>query len=99
MTAIQEYELEIKSAKRVKGKGLCLLEAQLNVPEQERKCIHEEDMSTDTIDVISTPSSEWYDDIAFYLTHGYAPPNLDFKKCRNLRLKVAPYQFIDNVLF
>ena len=56
-------------------------------------------MSLNTIDVITTPSSEWYDDIRFYLIHGYAPPTLDFKKCRNMRLKATPYQFVYNVLF
>ena len=56
-------------------------------------------MYVDTIDVASAPSSEWYDDIKFYLTHGYAPPNLEFKKCMKSRLKETPYQFIDNVLF
>ena len=91
MTPLQEYDLEIKPAKMVKGQGLCLLEAQSNVPEQERKCIHEEDMSVDTIYVITAPSFEWYDDIIFYLTHGYSPPTLDFKKHRTLRLKETPY--------
>ena len=56
-------------------------------------------MSADTFDVISAPSSEWYDEIRFYLTHGYAPPTLDFKKHRTLRLKATSYQFVDNVLF
>ena len=83
----------------VKGQGLCLLAAQSNVLEHERQCIHEEDMSVNTIDVISAPSSEWYDDIIFYLTYGYAPPTLNFKNHRTLRLKETPYQFIDNVLF
>ena len=56
-------------------------------------------MSNDIIDFITALSSEWYDDIIFYLTHGYAPPILDFKNHRTLRLKETPYQFIDNVLF
>ena len=56
-------------------------------------------MFVDTIDVISTPSSEWYDDINFYLTHGYDPPILEFKQCRILSLKETPYHFIDNVIF
>ena len=56
-------------------------------------------MSADTIDVITSSSYEWHDDIRFYLIHGYAPPTLDFKKNRTLRLKETPYQFIDNVLF
>ena len=56
-------------------------------------------MSADTIDVITSSSYEWHDDIRFYLIHGYAPPTLEFKKHRTLRLKETPYQFIDNVLF
>ena len=56
-------------------------------------------MYVNIVDVISSSSSEWYDDIRFYLTHGYAPLTLYFKKHITLRLKVAPYQFIDNVLF
>ena len=56
-------------------------------------------MSVDTIDVIFAQSSKWYDDIIFYLTHRYAPPTIDFKKCRTLRLEEMPYQFIDNVFF
>ena len=75
------------------------MESQSNVSEQERQCVHDEEMSANTIDVITTPSSKWYDDIRFYLIHGYAPPTLDFKKRRTLRLKATPYQFIDNVLF
>ena len=99
MTVLQEYDLEIKPAKMVEWNGLCLLVAQSNIPQQERQCIHEEDMSVDAIDVISSSSSEWYDEINFYLTDRYAPPTLDFKKCRNLRLKATPYKFTDNVLF
>ena len=99
MTALQKYVLEIKPAKMVKGKGLYLLVAQSNKPEHEQQWIREEDMSVDTIDVISAPSSKWYDDIKFYLTHGYDPPTLDFKKHMKLILKATPYQFIHNVLF
>ena len=78
---------------------MCLLAAQSNILEQKQQCIHEEDIYADTIDVISAPSSEWYDDIRFYLTHGYDPLTLYFKMCMTLRLKPTPYQFIDNVLF
>ena len=48
-------------------------------------------MSANNIDVITAPSSDWYDDIIFYLIHGYAPSTLDLKKCRTLRLKATPY--------
>ena len=68
MTALQEYDLEIKPSKIVKGQALCLLTAQPNDPVQEQQWIQEEDMSIDTPEVISC---EQYDDIRFYLTHGY----------------------------
>ena len=98
MTSLQEYDLEINPANIFKRKGLCLLASLSNNPEQEQQWIQEEDMSVDTIDVISAPSPEWYDDIKFYLTHGYDPSNINFKKHRTLILKLKPYQFIDKVL-
>ena len=42
---------------------------------------------------------EWYNHIKFSLNHGFAPKNIDLQKCRDLRLKSAPYQFIDGILF
>ena len=87
MVALQEYDLNINTTKMVKGQGLCLLEAQSNNLEQEQQWIQEEDMYVDTVDVIFAPSSEWYDDIKFYLTHGYGPPTLKFNKNRTLILK------------
>ena len=99
MSTLQMYDLEINPAKMIKQKGLCLLEFQSNNLEQEHQWIQEEYIFADTIDIISAPSSEWYDDIKFYLNHGYASPTLDFKKHNNLRLKETPYQFIDNLMF
>ena len=75
----------------VKGQGLCLLEAQSNNLEQEQQWLQEEDMFVDTIDVVSTPSSEWYDDLKFYLIHGYSRTTLDLKKYRRLILKEKHY--------
>ena len=99
MTTLQEYDLEIKPTKIVKGQGLCLLAAQSNDPEQEQlQWNREEGTSEDTVNVISAPSSKWYDDIRFFLTHRFSPKNLDFKKSRDLKLRVSPYQLIDGVL-
>ena len=89
--ALKEYDLDIKLSKMVKGQGLCLLAAQSNVLEKEWQTVHKEEMSADVIDFITAQSFEWYDDIIFYLIHGYAPSTLDLKKCRTLRLKATPY--------
>ena len=56
-------------------------------------------MSIDIVNVISAPSSKWYDDIRFYITPGYDPMTLDINNHSTLSLKVAPYKFIDNVIF
>ena len=37
--------------------------------------------------------------IKFFLNHGFSPETLESKKCIALRLKSAPYQFIDGILF
>ena len=100
MTMLQEYGMEIKPSNIVKGQGLCLLAAQSNDPEKEQlQWNQEEGRSEGFVNVIFAPTSEWYDDIQFFLTHGFSPQTLDFKKRRALRLKVAPYQFIDGVHF
>jgi hypothetical protein len=41
----------------------------------------------------------WYSDIKFYLIHGTTPEHLDPKKRRELRLRSAPFQMINDVLF
>ena len=51
------------------------------------------------VNALETAASEWYDHIIFFLHNGFAPETLDPKKRRELRLKSAPYQLIDNVLF
>ena len=58
-----------------------------------------ETIPTGSINTIETTTSEWYDHINFFLNHGFALETLDPKKCRYLRLKSAPYQFIDGIFF
>ena len=100
MTALQEYDLEIKPAKIVKGKGMCLLFAKSNDPkDQQTKWEQEEAAPTGSINAIETTTPEWYDHIKFFLNHGFSLKTLDSKKRRALRLNSTPYQFIDNVLF
>ena len=83
MTVLQQYNLEIKPAKIVKGQGLCLLTAQSNDLEyQQTKWEQEEDVPTGSINAIETKTSEWYDHIKFFLNHGISLETLDSKKCR-----------------
>jgi hypothetical protein len=48
---------------------------------------------------VQNPTSPWYDDIKFYLIHGSTPRHLDPKKRRALRLKYAPFQLVNGILF
>ena len=100
MTALQEYDLEIKPTNIVRGQGLCQLTAQSNDPEnQEADWEQEEATPTGFFNALETAAFEWYDHIRFFLHNGFSPETLDPKKCRALRLKSAPYQLINDVLF
>ena len=79
---------------------MCLLSAQSNDPkDQQTNWEKEEAVPTGSVNTIDMKTSEWYPHINFFLNHGFSPETLDSKKCRALRLKSAPYQLLDNVLF
>eukprot|EP00253_Pinus_taeda_P031222 PITA_31222 len=95
VTTLQEYELEIKPAKIVRGQGFCrLLAGASNI---------QESGDTDQIEEINeisiANSGSQYVDLIFYLKNGYAPPNLSYKKKRAIRLKAKNFAIIDDVLF
>eukprot|EP00253_Pinus_taeda_P006011 PITA_06011 len=95
VTTLQEYDIEIKSAKIVRGQGFCrLLAGASNIPESS---------DTDQPEIINqvsvTDSESQYADLIFYLKNGYAPPNLSYKNKRAIRLKAKNFTIIDDVLF
>ena len=98
---MQEYDLEIKPAKLVKGQGLCKLTAEaLDLQkEEEEGWENEVDMLQREVLYIPASTNSWYNDLKYYLTHGSSPSHLDAQKRRALRLKSAQYQMIDGVLF
>eukprot|EP00253_Pinus_taeda_P022177 PITA_22177 len=95
VTTLQEYDLEIKPAKIVRGQGFCrLLAGASNIPESS------DTNQSETINRISIIDSEsQYADIIFYLKNGYAPPNLSYKNKRAIRLKEFFFTIIDDVHF
>eukprot|EP00253_Pinus_taeda_P022345 PITA_22345 len=95
VTALQEYDIEIKPAKIVRGQGFCrLLAGASDIPESS---------DTDQPEIINkvsaTDSESQYADLIFYLKNGYAPPNLSYKSKRAIRLKAKNFTIIDDVLF
>eukprot|EP00253_Pinus_taeda_P002829 PITA_02829 len=95
VTTLQEYDLEIKPAKIVRGQGFCrLLAGASNIPESS------DTDQPETINQASVIDSEsQYVDLIFYLKNGYTPPNLSYKNKRAIRLKAKIFTIIDDVLF
>eukprot|EP00253_Pinus_taeda_P009284 PITA_09284 len=95
VTALQEYDLEIRPEKIVRGQGFCrILAGASNIPESS------DTDPTEEINQISVIGSEsQYADLIFYLENGYAPPNLSYKSKRAIKLKAKSFTIIDDVLF
>eukprot|EP00253_Pinus_taeda_P010488 PITA_10488 len=95
VTTLQEYDLEIKPAKIVRGQGFCRLLARAsNIPES-GDIDHVEEINLISI----TNSESQYADLIFYLKNGHAPPNLYYRNKRAIRLKAKNFIIIDDVLF
>ena len=95
VTTLQEYDLEIRPAKIVRGQGFCrLLAGAFNIPES-----GDTDQTEEINQISVTDSESQYADLIFYLKNGYAPPNLSYKNKRAIRLKVKNFTIIDDVLF
>ncbi len=93
ITALQEYDLEIKPASIVRGQGFCkMLAGASQIPENSFEEVQTYEVSLNDIDSL-------YTDTIYYLKNGYAPTHLDHTKKRALRLKAKQYQLIDDVLF
>jgi hypothetical protein len=86
---IQEYDIEIKPLKAVKGQGLC-------------KIIENSDSLDGMISILvgkPMDESEWYIDIIFYLMFGQFPVTMNPKERRTLKMKSSQYVMIDDILF
>lgn len=93
VTALQEYNVEIKPKNIVKCQGFCKMLAGASlIPEIPSAEIQMYKVSLNNVESL-------YVDIRFYLKNGYAPPNLDHTKRRALRLKAKQYQLMNEVLF
>jgi hypothetical protein len=100
MAVVQEFDLDIKPAKLVKGKGLCKL-----ATEAQDQAIpyfgweNEITLWCNEIAYISLGKVSWYNDLAYLLHHGTCPKNLNPRERRDPRLKYAQYRLINSVLF
>eukprot|EP00253_Pinus_taeda_P019263 PITA_19263 len=93
ITALQEYDLEIKPASIVRGQGFCkMLAGASHIPKSSSEEVQTYEVSLNDIEYL-------YADTIYYLKNGYAPAHLDHTKKRAQRLKAKQYQLIDDVLF
>ena len=70
MASLQEYDLEIKPAKLVKGQGLCKLATEALDPQNDEEgWKNEEKLFEREVLYISTSTNSWYNDLKYYLTH------------------------------
>ena len=87
---MQEYDLEIKQAKLVKGQGLCKLTTEaLDPQEDEQGWENEAHMLEREVLYKLASRNSWYNDLKYYLTHGRSPSHLDAQNRWALRLKFA----------
>jgi hypothetical protein len=109
LAKIQEFDLEIKPTKLVKGKGLAKLLAESNLRALDINCLQgeDEDAHSQEPDDQSYPnkieekfmSSDWYKDIVFYLLNLKCPDRLTPAKCRTLKLHAVKYCISKNQLY
>ena len=79
--SLQEYDLEIKPVKLVKGQGLCNLAAEaLDPQENEEGWENKVDMFEREVFYILASINSWYNDLKCCLTHGSSPSHLDAQK-------------------
>jgi hypothetical protein len=100
MAVVQEFDLDIKPAKLVKGQGLCKLaaEAQDQV-NKDFRWENEMELWCGEASYISPRKESWYDKLNYVLHHGTFPEDLNPRERRALRLKYSQYCLINLVLF
>jgi hypothetical protein len=100
MAVVQEFDLDIKPSKLIKGQGLCKLvaEAQDLINEDPR---WENELALWCNEALYIPPGKesWYGKLIYLLHHGTFLENLSPKERRALRLKSAQYCLVNSVLF
>jgi hypothetical protein len=100
MEVVQEFDIDIKPAKLVKGQGLCKLavktQDQVN---EDSGWENEMKLWCGEVSYISPEQESWYKDLNYLLHHGTCLENLNLGERRVLRLKPSQYLLISLVLF
>jgi hypothetical protein len=100
MAIFQEFDLDIKFAKLVKGQGLCKLAAEArDHVNEDSGWENEMALWCGEVSYISPGKDSWYKNSTYLLHHGTCPENINPRERRALRLKSTQYLLINSVLF
>jgi hypothetical protein len=86
VSKIQEYDLEIKPTKIIKGQGLAQM-----LTESNQEAIQMGESEQVNVMISELEHDEWYSDIVYYLKNLSCPDHLVDYKRRALRLKAMKY--------
>jgi ribonuclease HI/transposase InsO family protein len=98
VSKIQEYDLEIKPTKLIKGQGLAQMLTTGNEQALDLVCQNSEHSPALSPELQRLEQHEWYADIIFFLTNLTCPTHLIGHKRRALRLKATKYCIIQDGL-
>ena len=80
-TSLQEYDLEIKTTKLVKGKRLCKLDVEALHPRDDDEVWDSEvEILEKEVLYMLAYTNSWYNDLKHYLTHSSSPRQMDARK-------------------
>jgi hypothetical protein len=109
LAKIQEFDLEVKMTKLIKGQGLAKLLAESNFSALDINCLQEGDGDTslNELDEKTDPnkieekfiSLGWYRDIVSYLLNLKFPNELSPSKCRTLKIHAVKYCIAESQLY
>jgi hypothetical protein len=100
MAVVQEFDLDIKLVKMVKGQGLCKLEVESqDQVNEDPRWENELALWCGEASYVSLGQESWYEKLTYLLYHGNCPKNLNPRERRALRLKSTQYRLINLVLF
>jgi hypothetical protein len=100
MAVVQEFDLDIKPAKLVKGHGLCKLDAKAQDQVNEYPG-WENELALWCSEALYFPLGQepWYVKLTYLMHHETFPENLNLKERGSSELKLTQYRLINSVLF
>jgi hypothetical protein len=101
MAIVQEFDLDIKPAKIIKGQRLCRMAAEAQDLENVEDSSWENELSLWCIEDLYVPPDKesLYGNLSYLLHHGTCPENLNPRERRVIRLKSTQYHLINSMLF